>query len=326
MKKIMKVTTILGISLLTLTGCGKIPTLENGKEIVVELENTNITVDDLYKEIKNRFARDVLIDMIDKAILNENYETDDNLNAKIQSQIDAIKEQTGENFLEAIKGQWGLNNEDELYNFIEISFKRNLAIEDYIASIIEEDEIEQYYENNIVGDIKASHILIKPEVTNEMTIEEQTTKEEEALAIAEEVITKLNDGEDFSELAAQYSNDDANKENGGDLGWFNKGIMDSTFEDAAYKLEDNEYTKTPIKSQFGYHIILKTGTKEKSTLENSREKIIDELTEQKLEEDSTINYIALEKLREDNGLNIYDTELKNQYNNYMNLLRNQKSE
>ena len=87
---------------------------------------------------------------------------------------------------------------------------------------------------------------------------------EEALNKAKEVIKKLNDGADFAKLAKEYSSDSSNASKGGDLGYFNTGDMAEEFETAAYKLKLNEYTKEPVKTKFGYHIILKTGEKGKS--------------------------------------------------------------
>ena len=70
------------------------------------------------------------------------------------------------------------------------------------------------------------------------------------------VIEKLKNGEDFAALAKQYSQDTGSAANGGDLGWFSKGAMVAEFETAAFALEKSgDYTLTPVKSQYGYHII-----------------------------------------------------------------------
>ena len=81
-----------------------------------------------------------------------------------------------------------------------------------------------------------------------------------------DLIKKLNDGEDFATLAKENSDDTGSAANGGDLGYFNKGEMVKEFEDAAYNLKVNEYTKEPVKTTYGYHIILKTGEKDKAKL------------------------------------------------------------
>jgi parvulin-like peptidyl-prolyl isomerase len=76
----------------------------------------------------------------------------------------------------------------------------------------------------------------------------------EALALAQELRQRLLEGEDFSTLAAQYSDDPGSGANGGDLGWFGKGRMVAEFETAAFSLPLNEVSE-PIKTQYGYHLI-----------------------------------------------------------------------
>lgn len=74
--------------------------------------------------------------------------------------------------------------------------------------------------------------------------------EEEAKA----VITKLRAGEKFETLAKQ-SKDPGSKDNGGDLGWSNPGMFVKPFSEAMVKLEKGQYSATPVKSDFGYHVI-----------------------------------------------------------------------
>lgn len=72
---------------------------------------------------------------------------------------------------------------------------------------------------------------------------------------AEDVIKRLNSGEDFAELAKELSGDPGSAKLGGELDWFGPGAMVEPFEKAVYALSKNEITKGPVKSQFGYHII-----------------------------------------------------------------------
>ncbi|MGI6325119.1 MAG: peptidylprolyl isomerase [Bacilli bacterium] len=318
MKKTQKyLGIILSFMLLLMTGCGYEPKLSNGQELVAEIEGNKITVDSLYEEVKNRFARDVLIDMIDTFILDSKYPVDDEMNRTIDSQIEYIKLQTGNDFLQAIKYYYGANSEEEFRQMLITEQQRTNAVRDYVKTLITDKEIEKHYNDEIVGDIKASHILIKPDVTSEMTDEEKEAKENEALNLAKDIIEKLDNGEAFAILAKEYSDDKANSDQGGDLGFFNKGKMDENFEKAAYELKKGAYTKTAVKSQFGYHIILKTDEKAKPELKTVRSNIIDILVSKKLEADAKLNIKALVELRKENKLKIHDTELKKQYDNYI---------
>ncbi|MFX1313315.1 MAG: peptidylprolyl isomerase [Promethearchaeota archaeon] len=89
------------------------------------------------------------------------------------------------------------------------------------------------------GKIKASHILI------------------EKFNIAQEIYEDLMAGEDFSKLAQQYSNCPS-KKRGGNLGEFSKSDMVPEFWNASTKLKIGEISK-PIKTEFGYHVIKRTG-------------------------------------------------------------------
>lgn len=125
-------------------------------------------------------------------------------------------------------------------------------------------------------------------------------------------------------MAKEYSKD-SSASDGGDLGYFNKGDMVSAFEEAAIKLKVNEYTKEPVETQFGYHIILKTDQKEKGTLEETKDKIKTTLKNNLIKNTSNISVFALEWLREKYDLKIYDAELKIKYDHYMNEQKSSKT-
>lgn len=79
---------------------------------------------------------------------------------------------------------------------------------------------------------------------------------------AEDILRRAKNGENFAALAKQYSEDDGSKSSGGDLGWFGKGVMVKEFEDAVFALKVNQISPDLVQSQFGYHIIKKTGERQ----------------------------------------------------------------
>lgn len=110
-------------------------------------------------------------------------------------------------------------------------------------NVITDEELQTRYDQEIAGfpsekEIRARHILVETEEA------------------AREIIAALDEGGNFEELAKEKSTGPSGP-SGGDLGYFGKGQMVPEFEAAAFELGTGEYTKDPVKSQFGWHIIFK---------------------------------------------------------------------
>jgi peptidyl-prolyl cis-trans isomerase D len=133
-------------------------------------------------------------------------------------------------------------------NYIELS---NDALKELIT--LSEDQISSLYEETkgryrTAENRRASHILISvPE-----SAEEETRQEK--LALANSLIERLNQGEDFSALAREFSNDPGSSSNGGDLGVIAREQMVKPFEDAVFSMQQGDING-PVQTQFGYHII-----------------------------------------------------------------------
>ena len=305
------------------TGCGNNAELEDN-HTVVKTDEGEITADDLYVELRDKYGIALLVDMIDHQLFDEKYETDDVEEETINSQIEQMKSQYNnddEAFNAAINQYLGVEDEDELRDLLSLEYKRNLAIEDHVQESIADDEIQDYYDDEVIGDMQVRHILISPEVTDDMTDEEKANAEEEAKKEAEDLIKQLDDGADFEELAKEYSDDTGSAEDGGLIDYFNKDDnMDEAFLNASIDLEKGKYTEEPVQSSYGYHIILKTDQKDKPELDEVKDDIVETLAEEKLNDDPALVYNALIEIREEAGIEFNDDSLKKDYDELMQQL------
>ena len=320
-KWFLALAALLVVTTLT-TGCGQKAELKDGSQVAVKLDGIKITADEYYNEIKGINIA-TLVDMIDHQLFDKKYGKTDEENEQVEEQIKSLKDQYGSNedtYNAVLRQYFGVQSEDELEDMLRLEFRRNAAINDFIEKNIKDKEIEKYYENDIYGEVKASHILITPSVSEDATTDEKEEAEKEALKEAKKIIKELKNGKKFEDLAKKYSKDEATASNGGDLGYFDLNEMVDEFSDAVKELKVDEYTKEPVKSSFGYHIILKTGEKEKPKLKDVKDKILETLREEKLNEDPSLYYKALVDIREEKNIKWKDDEIKKQYNKLMDQL------
>lgn len=323
-----KLLVCMCLVLLLVTSCGKVPVLENGKEAVITSKDGDISIDDLYEEMKNTYALNTLMNMIDLKLLEKDYKSDDDEKDYIDSQLEQLeysfKNSYYVNYYPSFKAfavaYYGVSDMDAVKATLSLEYKKQLYTEDYAKTLVTEKEIEKYYKDEVIGDIKASHILIKADYEDNATEDEIKKAYDKALKTANEVLAKLKKGEKFADLAKTYSQD-GTKSNGGDLGWFNKGEMVTEFENAAIKLEKGKYTTEAVKTKFGYHIILKTDQKDKPKLDEVKEDVIDTLANEKISNDKNMQEKALIQLRKDKEIEIHDDKLKKQYNDFVDSIK-----
>ncbi|AKG05018.1 MULTISPECIES: peptidylprolyl isomerase [Salimicrobium] len=223
MKKAV-LTTILATSVFTLAACSS----DDSSETVAETANSEITKEEFYNELKNKHGEEVLQQLVTNEVLTEKYDVSDEA---VQKEVDALKEQYGDQFDQALESS-GFEDVDAFKETIRQSLLQEQAAAETVD--ISEKEMKDYYER-MKTEVQASHILVEDKET------------------AEEVKKKLADGAEFSELASEYSSD-GSAQQGGKLGYFGPGEMAQEFEAAAYKLDKGEISE-PVQSQFGYHII-----------------------------------------------------------------------
>ncbi|WP_339170968.1 peptidylprolyl isomerase [Anoxybacillus sp. FSL W8-1294] len=260
-------------AMLALSACN------NGSEVVVETKEGNITKEELYNEMKERYGKDVLRDLVHEKVLSKKFKvTDEELNNEIEN----LKEMYGTQYDLAVQQ----NGEEAIRDMVKLDLLRQkAAMEDMKVT---DEELKKYY-NEYKPKVKASHILVDDEKT------------------AKDIKAKLEKGEDFAKLAKEYSKDTGSAQNGGDLGWFGPGKMVEEFEKAAYALKVGEISD-PVKTQFGYHIIKVTDKEEKKSFDEMKEEIEFEVKKSKL--DTSKVQSKLDELMKEANVDIKDKSLK----------------
>ncbi|MDX8045711.1 peptidylprolyl isomerase [Gracilibacillus sp. S3-1-1] len=258
MKK-LAITATFAASIIALSACSS-----GDPETVVETDSGNITKEDFYDQLKEAGGEQVLQQMVLETILEDKYDVSDD---EVNQELDTLKEQQGDQW-EVALAQSGYADEDEFKDAIRLSLLQEKALTEDIE--VSDEEIQERYDE-LSTHLVASHILVDDEDT------------------ANEVLDKLDDGEDFAELAEEYSQDPGSAENGGELGEFGVGQMVPEFENAAYNLDIDEISE-PVQSQLGFHIIKVTDrvdVEDIEPLEDMEDELKREIASTKLDQTET---------------------------------------
>lgn len=196
-----------------------------------------------------------------------------------------------------------IENEQEFQTRL-LDIKTQLLIESLLRKRIasspqlSDEEVKKYYEANKdkfkkEKEIGTRHILLK-------------TEEE-----AKQIKDKLKNGEDFIELAKQYSIEPNARTSGGDIGFHPKGALLPEYEEAAFKLTKNGQVSGIVKTQYGYHIIRLEGTKPPSfvPLEEVKDFIKQQMAQEKQKE---LIEKYVEELKKNAKITVNETLLKDE--------------
>jgi foldase protein PrsA len=278
MKKRIIIATATAL-ILGLTACSSNSAPEN--EIIVETAAGDITKEEFYQEMKSAQGEALLREMVVEKVLSEKYTVTDE---EVEERINEMKEQYGEQF-QMFLSQYGIKDEEQLADVLRSSMLQEKAATEDIE--VTEEEMKEHYEG-LQAEIKASHILLEDKET------------------AEEALVKINEGEDFEEVAKEYSTGPSGP-NGGDLGFFGPGDMVAEFEEAAYALEVGEVSQ-PVETEFGWHIIKVTDKKELEPYEDMKEEIRQEIIGEKF--DPQMAQQAIQDIMDEANVKVHDDDLK----------------
>lgn len=251
-----------------LAGCS-----DNNSDYVAKVDGEKILQTELDEALRDQYGAAVLDTLITNKIVEleakkQNITVTDE---DIQAEYDELVESYGgEDAIKAVYEANGLTEEAVKENIRTYQLTKNVIA----ASLdITDEEIEQYFEDNkdLYGQeeqVVASHILLEDEET------------------AKEVLAKVKAGEDFAELAKEYSTDTSTNEDGGDLGYISRNEMDEAFEEAAFALEKGAVSEV-VQTAEGYHIIKVTNKvpAEEAVFEDVKEEVYADLLESRVSEE-----------------------------------------
>lgn len=297
---------ILGGVLIYLLGILGIPGL--GHETVISFKGGKVNKNEIYNELEKNYSISYLLELVDKEILDDMYKLTDEQKQEVNEQTDSILNMyqtyygyTEEEFLK----ENGFGSKEDFAKYMELDYKRNLYCIEYFKTLIPEEDINNYYNDNVYGEINTKHILVKK--SDDVT-------EEQALATANEILAKLKNGTSFDDVANEYK-DKVTTENV-DFDNFTEDTLATTYVEASKKLEKDKYTTEAVKTDYGYHIIYCINKADKPAIEDVKNDIIEALGKNLEAEDQYIRYKALIKLREDSKLKFKNKDLEEKYNEY----------
>ncbi|WEG12034.1 peptidylprolyl isomerase [Pullulanibacillus sp. KACC 23026] len=274
MKKLVATTAVI-FGIFSLTACGN-PT-------IVKTKAGNITQQDFYKELKSEYGNQVIQNMVYTKLLQDKYTvTKKEINAKIKEVTDSLG---GSDQLQAALQQQGMTMSQ---------FKDNVKTQLLLLKAetknvkVTNADLQKYFNANKSNyiEVKARHILVDKKSTADM------------------IEKKLANGADFATLAKKYSTDTGSKDKGGELGWVKKGTMVQQFEDALFKLKKGQITTTPVKSDYGYHIIQAEDIKD--SLSDFKSQVTEDYKASKAEDQQ----VVLNSLIKNGGIKVNDSQFK----------------
>ncbi|MEG6617174.1 peptidylprolyl isomerase [Peptococcaceae bacterium 1198_IL3148] len=278
-KKIFAALMGLLLLMAVVAGCGQrdVAATVNGEEISLEKYNKRVAdvkknfeqqgIDlssEQGKEMEQTIKARVLDSMIEEVLILQQAEEKGVMpeNKEIDDQLQQIKDtyQTDEEYQKALKE---LNTtEEELREVITINLAGNNLYQKVTADVkeINIEQAREYYQQNKEQfsepeQLNVRHILFFVNEGDNPSIPVKRSGAD-AKKLAEQVIADLNQGADFAELAKEKSEDTGSKGEGGTYIFAPEaGLTDPDFTKAAEALAVGQYTKEPVKSQFGYHVI-----------------------------------------------------------------------
>ncbi|GHP12937.1 foldase protein PrsA [Lentilactobacillus fungorum] len=266
-----------------------------GSKSVATTNGGKITESAYYSSLKSTSSgKQVLQQMILNKVLEKQYGKKVS-KSQVNSEYNKYKKQYGSSF-NAVLQQNGMTA-SQLKDSIRSNLLLKAAVKDNV--------------NITDAQLKDQFKSYQPKVTvNQILVSKKST--------AETVIKQLKQGKSFASLAKKYSTDTATKNKGGRVAPFDNTntTYDTNFKNAAFKLKNGEYTKTPVKTQYGYQVIQMVNHPAKGTYKDHESELKSQIVDKKMADSNTLHSVVSKVLKKGN-VTIQDKDLQNVLSDYL---------
>lgn len=285
----------------TLAGCGN--------QTVATTSGGKITESAYYSSLKGTSSgKQVLQQMILNKVLEKQYGSKVKKTA-VTKQFNTYKAQYGSSF-KSVLAQSGMT-ESSLKTEIRSNLLLKEAVKDNVT--VTDAQYKKQFKS-YEPEVTVAHILVSKKSTANTVINDlKDTKKGDMTS-------------EFTKLAKKYSTDTATKNKGGKLSAFDSTdtSLDSTFKKAAFKLKTGEYTATPVKTQYGYHVILMLKNPGKGTMNQHKAELKKQIIDNDMN-DSTVLHNVVAKVLKKGDVSIKDNDLKNILSDYLSSSKSSKT-
>ncbi|KRN02105.1 peptidylprolyl isomerase [Levilactobacillus senmaizukei DSM 21775 = NBRC 103853] len=285
----------------TLAGCGNktVATTDGGK----------ITESAYYSSLKGTSSgKQVLQQMILNKVLEKQYGSKVS-KKEVTKQFNTYKAQYGSSF-SSVLSQSGMTQSS-----LKTEIRSNLLLKEAVKDNVKvsDKQLEKQFKS-YQPKVTVAHILVSKKSTAEKVISDlKDTKKSDLTS-------------EFTKDAKKYSTDTATKNKGGKLSAFDSTdtSLDSTFKKAAFKLKTDEYTATPVKTQYGYHVILMLKNPGKGTIKEHKAELTKQVIDNDMNDSTTLHNVVAKVLKK-GDVSIKDSDLKNILSDYLSTSSSSKT-
>lgn len=313
--------------------CSKrVPKLKDGNEIVATIKGKDVTANELFESLKQSNGTTALLDVVDTYITGKEVKIkkeDKDYADEVVKYYKDMAEYYKVDLITFVNSYLGLTNiksEKEFSDFVLEDYKKTLVVKNYLADNAKEEDLKDFYKENYSDKLTVKHILIEIDSENE----DSDAADKEAKEKAQDLINELNDTDKddldkkFEELVKDNSDDTNTYNNGGLMEDLVKSNIQESFYNAAHDLKDGEYTKEPVKTTYGYHVILKVSSKKADKYEDILDDVKSSYADNLLSKDNTLMTLTWDEIRSKYKLSIKDDNIKETYENQIKSVKDSK--